>query len=463
MTTTDLDQASRPGDWIDTAPGLDDFDDAGYLTVIPTDRYTSADYAAREHERVWMKAWQVAGRASDVPAAGDWKEYRIDDQSFLVVRGADGELRGFVNACRHRGNVMCRGGEGNTGARFVCPYHLWSYDLDGALRGVARPDLVGDLPKDELGLLPVSVDTWAGFVFLNPDPDAPSLASFLGPEAYELIAPYRLDEMITVLEVRERIDCNWKVVVDAFQEGYHIQGIHPELLKVIVIDPTTNKFNFWGDHEVACAPFSVPNASPEDELEGLMNLPDTFPTVAGYLPRLNELVDGYRDAEGRIVYPAGVTGRTLLQQATRETLTDLGLDVSGLTDAQMTDNQGWLLFPNFFMTIRAAEATTITAVPDPDGDPNRCIWHIRSYMWLPEEFRADFAAEAIEVTEPNSYPYFLALQQDYEQMPRQQLGLRNHRLEELHLVREEISVARFHTVLDRWMGDGTDSGDGAAS
>ena len=463
MTTTDLDQASRPGDWIDTAPGLDDFDDAGYLTTIPTDRYTSADYAAREHERVWMKAWQVAGRASDVPAAGDWKEYRIDDQSFLVVRGADGELRGFVNACRHRGNVMCRGGEGNTGARFVCPYHLWSYDLDGALRGVARPDLVGDLPQDELGLLPVSVDTWAGFVFLNPDPDAPSLASFLGAEAYELIAPYRLDEMITVLDVRERIDCNWKVVVDAFQEGYHIQGIHPELLKVIVIDPTTNKFNFWGDHEVACAPFSVPNASPEDELEGLMSLPDTFPTVAGYLPRLNELVDGYRNAEGRIVYPAGVTGRTLLQQATRETLTDLGLDVRGLTDAQMTDNQGWLLFPNFFMTIRAAEATTITAVPDPDGDPNRCIWHIRSYMWLPEEFRADFAAEAIEVTEPNSYPYFLALQQDYEQMPRQQLGLRNHRLEELHLVREEISVARFHTVLDRGMGDGEGGGDGATS
>ena len=223
---------------------------------------------------------------------------------------------------------------------------------------------------------------------------------------------------------------------------------------MIVIDPTTNRFKFWGDHEVACAPFSVPDATPEAELDGLRNLPDTFPTVAGYLPRLTELVDGYRDAAGRIDYPAGVTGRTLLQQATRETLTGLGLDVSGLTDAQMTDNQGWLLFPNFFMTIRAAEATTITAVPDPDGDPNRCIWHIRSFMWLPEEYRADFAAEPIEVTEPNSYPYFLALQQDYEQMPRQQLGLRNRRLEELRLVREEISVARFHTVLDRWMGEG---------
>jgi hypothetical protein len=109
-----------------------------------------------------------------------------------------------------------------------------------------------------------------------------------------------------------------------------------------------------------------------------------------YLPRLEELVDTYRTPDGTIEYPDGVTGRTLLQRATRETLTDMGLDVTGLTEAQMTDNHGWLLFPNFFMTIRAAEATVITAVPHPDGDPNRCIWHIRSFMWLPEEFREDF-------------------------------------------------------------------------
>ena len=109
----------------------------------------------------------------------------------------------------------------------------------------------------------------------------------------------------------------------------------------------------------------------------------------------------------------------------------MGFDVDGLTDAQMTDNHGWLLFPNFFMTIRAAEATVITAVPHPDGDPNRCIWHIRSFMWLPEEYREDFKATPSRSTEPNSYPYFLALQQDYDQMPRQQIGLRNSRLEHL--------------------------------
>lgn len=454
MTSTELDGAVRPGDWVLTAPGLGDLDFGRYEMQISTDRYTSSEYAERERDKIWMRVWQVACRVDEVPEPGDWKEYAVLDQSFLIVRGKDGVLRGFVNACRHRGNVLCREGQGNTGSRFTCPYHLWSYDLEGQLKGVARPDLVGPIDKGEHGLLEVPVDTFAGFVFLNPDPDAAPLATFLGDEVVALMAPYHLDEMVTVLDVREAIDCNWKVVMDAFQEGYHIQGIHPELLKVIVIDPTTTRYRFWDDHEVAVAPFTVPNADPEEELDGLRALPATFPSVTGYLPRLEELVDAHRDADGRIQYPPGVNGRTLLQQATRETLTDMGFDVSQLTDAQITDNHGWLLFPNFFMTIRAGEATVITSVPHPDGDPNRCIWHIRSFMWLPEgELRDAFRADHIEVTEPGSFEYFLALQQDYVQMPRQQAGLRNRRLEHMSLVREEVGIARFHAALDRHLGD----------
>ncbi len=160
-----------------------------------------------------MRTWQVAGRLDEIPDSGDWKQYSIYDQSFLIVRGRDGVVRGFVNACRHHGNVLCRDNTGNT-ARFVCPYHLWSYDLEGSLRGVARPDLVGDLDKEQHGLLPVAVDSFAGFVFLNPDPDTVPLAEFLGTDAYELIEAYHLDDMVTVLDVREAVDCNWKIVVD---------------------------------------------------------------------------------------------------------------------------------------------------------------------------------------------------------------------------------------------------------
>ena len=313
MTSVETDPVERSGDWVQTAPGLQEIDFSRLKMKVDADRYLSQEFAERERERIWNRVWQVVCRVDDLPNAGDWKEYKILDRSYLVVRGADGVIRGLVNACRHRGNVMCVDGKGNTGRRFTCPYHLWSYDLEGKLRGVSHPELVGEIDKGELGLFEVAVDTFAGFVFLNPDPDAGPLAEFLGESVLACMEPYHLDEMVTVLDVREAIECNWKIVVDAFQEGYHIQGIHPELLQVIVIDPYSARFNLSGDHVVSCAPFQVPNADPEDELTGLRDLPTTFPTVAGYLPRLEELVDAHRGADGKIEYPEGVTGRTLLQ------------------------------------------------------------------------------------------------------------------------------------------------------
>ena len=91
------------------------------------------------------------------------------------------------------------------------------------------------------------------------------------------------------------------------------------------------------------------------------------------------------------------------------------------------------------------------AVPDPDGDPNRCIWHVSSYMYLPAAIRDQYRAKLVEVDKPGSYPYFLALQQDYEQMPRQQRGLRNRMLKYMSLAREEVNIARFHSIVDKYL------------
>lgn len=427
---------------------------------VSTDRYVSAEYAFRERQLIWMKTWQAVGRVNELEETGDWKEYRIYDQSFIVVRGVDGEFHGFVNACPHRGNALCAGKKGRTNARFTCPYHKWSFALDGRLVGVGRPDLVGPLNKEEHGLLTVSVDTFGGFIFLNPDPEAQPFREYLGDDIVRFLEPYRLEEMTPVMDVREALECNWKVVVDAFQEGYHIDGIHPELLSVIVIDPFRTRFNFSERHNLAVAPFDVkhgddPKYGGNEEVAAIRSLPGTFPGVAGVLPKFDELVAPYEDGDGNVSFPLGVSGRALLQQATRETLTDYGLDVSGLSDDQMSNNHGYLLFPNFFMTVRAGECHVILAVPHPDGDPNRCIWHVNSYMYLPEEVRQEFRAELVEVEEPGSYPYFLALQQDYEQMPRQQKGLRNSRLSHLTLAQEEVCVAHFHSVVDNYMaGEG---------
>ncbi|ORV93150.1 aromatic ring-hydroxylating oxygenase subunit alpha [Mycolicibacterium iranicum] len=445
---------TKAGEWVETGTSLASIDPDQYRMNIPTDRYTSTEYAEREREQIWAKVWRVAGRVSELPNAGDWKEYAVLDQSYVIVRGKDNQIRGFVNACRHRGNRLCAG-TGNAKRGLLCQYHLWSYDLDGRLKGVLREkeNVLTPVDKQGLSLLPVSVDTFGGFIFLNPDPNAEPLNDYLGGEVAELLEPYRLGEMITVLDVKESLDCNWKVVMDAFEEGYHISGIHPQLLRVIMIDPAKSRYKFFDKHSVSMAPFEVANAEkygPREQVEGILELPETFPSVQMVLPRFQELVADYQNGED-IAFPEGVTARTLLQQATRETLTGMGLDVSGLTDAQMSDNHGWVLFPNFFMTIRAGEATIIMAEPHDSGDPNKCFWHIMSFMWLPEDLHSGFKAEPIEVDEPGSYKYFLALQQDYEQMPRQQRGLRNDRLEFMSLVKEEIVIAHYHSVVDRYM------------
>lgn len=452
-------QTVKPGERVDNGPYVSEMDFSGFRMRVSTDRYSSREYHERERRLLWMRVWQVAGRADEIPDAGDWNTYHVFDQSYMLVRGRDGVVRGFVNACRHRGNKLCNVEAGGTGkaARFTCPYHNWTYGLDGALLAVAHPDYEGPVEefvgeKSQLALVQVPVEIFAGFIFLNPDREAAPLREFLG-ETAELLEPYRLDEMIPVgMDVRESLNCNWKVVMDAFQEGYHIQGVHPEL--VPAMDESKERYSFFGDHSVATAPFGtadIENNSPEQEVEAVRVLPSTFPGVIEMLPRFEELVAGHRDASGKLEFPAGITARKLLQQATREVLTAKGLDVSGLTDNQLSDNQFYLLFPNLFMTIRAAEATVIISEPHPDGDPNRCIWHVTVYQWLPEEQRAAARVARTVVPEGEHFTYFLALEQDWEMMQRQQDGLRNTTMPEMALTRQEVRLAYYHSVLDSWV------------
>jgi len=452
-------QSTKPGERIDRAPLLSELEFSQFRMRVATDRYFCDEFQQQEKARVWMRVWQVAGRCDEIPDSGDWLEYCIFDQSFVIVRGRDEKIRGFVNACRHRGNALCEG-KGRA-ARLVCPYHKWSYDLNGDLLGVPRPDFDGSIEEfvgvqNELGLIEVPVACFAGFIFLNPDRDSAPLADFLGDIA-DLLDVYHLEEMVPCgLNVRESLNCNWKVVMDAFQEGYHIQGIHPELIPSM--DESRERYEFIGDHSVATAPFGASNLkdiSLEQQVQAIRELPATFPGVADALPGFEQLLNAARSQNGEPEFPANTSPRTLLQRAMRENLTRRGLDVSKLTDAQMTDNQFYLLFPNFFLTIHAGEGTFIASVPHPDGDPNRCIWHVVNFQWFPPEERMEKRTGLVEIGKEDHFDYFLALEQDYVQMQRQQKGLRNTSLDYMTLSRQEVRLAHFHAVIDKYMGSAT--------
>lgn len=431
------------------------FADLGYdpeLLRVSTDRYRSQQFQEKEMQAIWQKVWQVAGRADELQTAGDWKEYAVGDQSYLITRDQQGQYHAFINACTHRGNKLCTAKRGSSKV-LVCPFHRWTFNLDGSVRGITRPDLVGPVDTNTLGLVKVSVDTFAGFLFINPDPNAQALKEYLGAEVLEYLEPYHLDEMVPVgLNVREELECNWKVVVDAFQEGYHIQALHPQMSEVIVIDPSKSRYSFFGDHHLIVAPFEVrvDGFSTEQEIEGIkIRLPQTYHGAAEVMPLFEALVADYQDDDGKVTLPDGITPYTLLQRATRATLEKKGLEVSGLSDPQMTNHYGWLFFPNLFLSVKAGEATLTISTPHPDGDPNRCIWQVIRLAWLPEEQRAAARQDCIEVDPPGSFEYFLVLQQDYDQMPHQQNGLRNQGFTHMTLAQEEIGIGKFQAAVDR--------------
>lgn len=445
---------ARPGDVFEVSPLIPEIDYGALKRRISTDRFHSREYAERERDQLWMKVWQIAGREDELPETGDWMEYRIYNQSFVLARGRDGVIRGFVNACRHRGNAFCHG-RGKS-ARFTCPYHNWSYGLDGKLLAVAQPDYEGPVEefvgeKAELGLIEVPVECFAGFIFITPDREAAPLRDFFG-EAYDILAAYHMEEMVPAgMNVREPIRCNWKVVMDAFYESYHVQAVHPELIPLM--DLSRERYGNFGRHGATSAPFqeAPPGASPEEQVAAFRGLPEpNFPGLAEVFPLYDELVDRYRGPDGKLTFPEGVTGKGLLQQAVREHLTSKGLDVSDLTDRQLSDFQFWSVFPNVYIQLRAGESTVIIARPHPDGDPNRCTWHVCHYIWFPPEKREEMRVEVTEIPEGGHIPYFLALEQDFSQMEDQQLGLRNTTLEYMALTRQEPKVAQFHTALDEW-------------
>jgi Rieske 2Fe-2S family protein len=196
------------------------------------------DEAIFEHEqREWLgHDWVCVGRAEDAEEPGTWFQASVGGEPLLVVRGRDGVLRGFYNVCRHRGTAVVEEPAGKA-VRFQCPYHAWIYDLDGRLVRAKHTEELEDFSFDGYGLVPVGLEVWQGFVFVNLDPDAAPLAAQLG----DLVGPEqfgRFDFSVLRLAHREVYDvaANWKFIAENYSECYHCPGIHPQLNRLTPYD-----------------------------------------------------------------------------------------------------------------------------------------------------------------------------------------------------------------------------------
>jgi Rieske 2Fe-2S family protein len=203
--------------------------------ALPRAAYLDADVWETERERIFAREWTVVGRASDAPETGDWFLGEVGGESLLIVRGGDGALRAFYNVCRHRGAQLapCDGPvTGHAAGALRCPYHSWTYGLDGALR---RAPFIAEADIDHaaFGLHPAGLAELGGFVFVHLEPaTAHPLAEQLGPIP-ERIARYPLDALRRGASITYEVAANWKVLAENYNECYHCGTIHPELCDIV--------------------------------------------------------------------------------------------------------------------------------------------------------------------------------------------------------------------------------------
>jgi phenylpropionate dioxygenase-like ring-hydroxylating dioxygenase large terminal subunit len=193
--------------------------------------YRDPEFFEVEMDRVIRPSWQVVCHASDIAAPGEWRTIEYLGESIIVVRGDDGEVRAFSNVCRHRGSRLV-GGASGCSRRLTCPYHAWTYALDGRLIGVPHKSDYPGLDTARLGLAPVELEAWRGFLFVRLEPGGPSVAEMMAPHETE-IEPYRFEDLQALGRVTSRPrGVNWKNVADNYSDGLHIPVAHPGLTRL---------------------------------------------------------------------------------------------------------------------------------------------------------------------------------------------------------------------------------------
>ena len=198
---------------------------------LPGWLYHDEEFLAAEKRAFLRAAPQVVCHTSDIAEPGEWRSLDYLDESVIVIRGDDGIARAFANVCRHRGSRLVDG-SGGCARVLTCPYHAWSYARDGQLVGVPHRSEYPGLEPDTLGLVPVAIEEWHGFLFVTLEPGAPSVADVMAPYEAE-VAPYRFEELRAIGRVTLRPRAlNWKTIADNYSDGLHIPVGHPGLTRL---------------------------------------------------------------------------------------------------------------------------------------------------------------------------------------------------------------------------------------
>lgn len=413
--------------------------------ALPGERYTSADFFAREWENVWTKVWLVIARTTEIPEAGDFVVEDIGPESILVVRQEGGGIRAFYNVCQHRGNRLVQPAEGSMPS-FTCDYHSWTWGIDGSLVSVQdEGDFSEGSPCGTVRLEEMKCEVFAGFIFVNMDRDGISLKDYLGP-IWGRWQVYPVENMTRVQALTVSLPSNWKALHDNFSEVYHFATVHAPYLDYLEDD----------FRDISCEIF--------DQGHTVMHMKGGLPS-ARYLDSDLPPISEQLGAELRRwdLDPADFTDRpTETRRALQVQKRKLGptrghTHYEKMSDSQLTDSHHYTIFPNFSAGM-LADGILFHRLRPHATDPNRSYYDVFYYATGDDAFSSMSTAKGGGLAEAErEYVAFgekslgALLDGDVGTMATQQKGLRSRGYRGGVLADQEYRLAFYHHMIDRYM------------
>ena len=207
--------------------------------TLPQRYFVSSAVFAEEQEKVFSRQWALVGHQSQLAKSGNYFTAEVAGESLIIVRDKRGEIHGFYNVCRHRGSRLIENRNGQLSAAIQCPYHAWTYGLDGRLLGAPHMDDVPGFNKADYSLRPVNVAVWEGFIYVNLADSRPSPEKWFAPLAGKF-ARWNLPSLHSARRIEYDVRANWKLIFQNYSECYHCLGVHPELSKISPHDSAEN-------------------------------------------------------------------------------------------------------------------------------------------------------------------------------------------------------------------------------
>ena len=223
----------------------------GLRTSFTREEYISAENFAKEMSDIYEKRWCYVGRADQLTHIGDRLVANVGNESIVAVRNRDGDLRAYFNVCQHRGSQLCDASSSGHGAAITCPYHAWSYSLDGKLVGAIHHDKES-FDRDGISLSSVKIDEWQGLLFVNLDPSSEPLIDWFD-DLYSKprdLEKFQMGTLKSVFTSTDEVQANWKVLVENYSECLHCSVVHPELCETVPVyktgKTTQDERSDWG-------------------------------------------------------------------------------------------------------------------------------------------------------------------------------------------------------------------------